>query len=110
MKTNSFKIYPRTEAKKKDGSLPIYFRLTINRQPFYYSLQVSIPDVKYWDEIKCRVRRNSKTNYFQDNNTIEAAENRARAIIQEFKDKFKPLTLDEFRRRFVTDKLLQQGD
>ncbi|MCX6268215.1 MAG: phage integrase SAM-like domain-containing protein [Bacteroidetes bacterium] len=104
MKTNNIRIYPRTEAKKKDGSIPVYLRITINRHPVYYSLQVSIPNLKCWDDEKKRVRRNSITNYFQDNNTIDAAENRARAIIQEFKDRFKPLTPDEFRRRFVTEK------
>lgn len=109
MKTNTIKIYPRTEAKKKDGSIPIYFRLTINRNPAYYSLQVSVPDVKYWDEAKQRVRKNPKTKYFEDNNTIEAAEIRARAIIQEFKDKFKPLTQDEFRRRFETEKAFDRN-
>lgn len=104
MRTNNFKIYPRTEATKKAGQIPIYLRITINRHPAYYSLQVSIPHKKFWDEEKSRVRRNSITNHFQDNSTIDAYENRARAIIQEYKDKCKPLTLDEFRRRFLVDK------
>jgi integrase len=104
MRTNNFKIFPRTDATKKDGKIPIYLRLTINRHPVYFSLQVSISHLSHWDDEKNRIRRNSITNHFQDNNTIEAAENRARAIIQEYKDKFKPLTHDEFRSRFVVDK------
>jgi len=104
MKTNSFKIYPRIEATKKNGFIPIYLRLIIDRHPIYYSLRVAISSLEYWDCEKSRVRRNPFTNHFQDNNTIDAFVSRARTIIQEFKDRFKSLTRDEFHKRFVINK------
>lgn len=92
------KILLREDYKKKDGTRPIILRLTINRKPKKYSLNLSTKEDN-WDTESSRIRRNDPLK-FKNNNLIEKAEKRARDIIYDYKDNHKKLTFTEFEKHF----------
>ena len=53
--TATAKIYLRTDRPKKDGTFPVYLRLTAHRKKRYTATGVSV-EPKHWNERKSRVR------------------------------------------------------
>jgi len=96
----TFKIFLRTEYIKKDGSVPVYLRVVINRKKKDYSLGVSIWDPeKYWDASQNRVKRCTFINKSHVNGTIEDAETKAGDVIRELR-KNHSLTISAFDKLF----------
>ncbi len=54
MQRFSYRIILRNDYRKKDGTYPLYLRVTINRKVKYLSLNISIPK-ENWDENKQKV-------------------------------------------------------
>jgi site-specific recombinase XerD len=97
----TFKIFLRSDYPKKDGSIPVYLRVLINRKKKDYALGVSVFDpAKYWDEKTKQVRRCSWVKMDYINQTIEDAENKAGDIFRDFRRNGVSFTIDEFDRRF----------
>ncbi len=97
----NYKIFLRSDYPKKDGSIPIYIRIIINRKKKDYTLGVSIfePE-KFWDPKTRRLKRCSWVNQNYVNGVIEDAETRTGDIFRDIKRTNHPLTLDEFDKRF----------
>jgi len=97
----NYKIFLRSDYPKKDGSIPIYLRVIINRKKKDYALGISIfePE-KFWDEKSRHVKRCSWVNMPYINGVITDAEERTGEIFRDIKKTNQPLTLQEFDRRF----------
>jgi len=56
MESYSAKIYSREDFKRKDGTNPLYLRITINRKTKKFSLGISVKS-NYWDKKNGKVRK-----------------------------------------------------
>jgi site-specific recombinase XerD len=109
----TFKIFLRTEAPLKNGSIGIYLRLRSDKQKKDYSLGVSVlePD-KYWDPVPCRMRNCSWQDYDKVNREISAAEKKANDILFAYKwgeKKEKPFSVDVFDKEFRKEKITAES-
>ena len=96
------KIYLRKSFTKNDGSHPIYLRLTINRKPKTYSLDVSCHS-EQWNETRPEVKR-SCPDHKKINLIIDSAKTRAEKIIFDFAVNNRQLTYVDFEREFFAPK------
>ena len=92
------KLILRESFTKKDGSHPIYLRLTINRRSKYYSLGISAQKKDlYKDKFQIKPTvKNSALKNIQINETIT----KARQILNDFAKFSKPPTFIEFDLKF----------
>ncbi|MEI6900768.1 MAG: site-specific integrase, partial [Bacteroidota bacterium] len=105
-----YKIFLRTEAPKKDGSIGIYLRARVDRKKRDYSLGVSIFDQKkFWDIENSRMKTCSWQDYDKVNREISAAEKKANEILFDYKwgdKKDKPFSIDIFNKEFKREKAI----
>lgn len=99
MENASAKIYLRDDFERKDGTYPIYIRVTIHRRTKKYSLNVSVFE-KFWDKEKLRVKRGD-LKHQSKNLIIESNILRADTIINDFKAQRKPISFEEFEKYFL---------
>ncbi|MFW5804027.1 MAG: site-specific integrase [bacterium] len=92
------KIFLRSDFTKKDGTNPVYLRLTINRSKKDYSLNVSTL-VKDWNPEKGQVKRTHPEER-KINLIITNKLNRAREIIFKYQVNNLPVTFLDFERDF----------
>ena len=121
----TFKIIPQTRRIKKNGEVPFYIRVTINRHSKWHSLDTSFPfpdvikfyedplnfgkpfpnNIKHWDENECRIRLFPNVNKMrleQVNQKLEHVNTTARSLIHKFDiDKKKKLTFDVFEKEVL---------
>jgi site-specific recombinase XerD len=104
----NYKLFLRTEAPLKNGSIGVYLRVRVDNKKKDYSLGVSIlePD-KYWDPVNRKMKTCSWQKVDDINRDITAGENKASEIIFQYKwgeKKDKPLTIEIFDKEFRKDK------
>jgi hypothetical protein len=99
MKTASLKIFPRADYQMKDGSFPIYLRVTINRKHRLFSIGVSVPDLKHWDPGKREIKRHPG-RLLRDNQIVSEKWITANKIVNDSEIYQQRLTLDDFDRKF----------
>ncbi len=92
------KILLREDFEKKDGTSPIYLRLTINRKTKKYSLNLSTKK-EWWDNDSSRIRRGDPLK-FKHNLLIEQAEKKANDLLYDHRKNQKRLTFFEFEKIF----------
>jgi site-specific recombinase XerD len=98
---NSYKIFLRSDYPKKDGSIPVYLRVIIDRHHKDYALGISVFDpAKYWDATAREVKRCSFVDMKKINETIHDTEDRAYDILRYFRQKDIPFSISEFDVRF----------
>lgn len=99
---NYIKLILRTDAMKKDGSYPLYLRLTFNRKLKYMSLFKSV-HIHHWDdENECVRHTHPDANSI--NLLLKAYLKRANDIILDHEIKGKPLTFFDFETLFKNNK------
>jgi integrase len=99
MENASAKIYLRDDFQRKDGTNPIYLRVTIKRRTKKYSLTISVFQ-KYWDAEKLRVKRGD-LKHLSKNHIIESSLITAQSIINDLKTQRVPITFEAFESRFL---------
>lgn len=92
------KIIIRQDFTKKDGTHPIYLRVTINRKPKYLNLKISVKP-NFWDSKRLLVKKDYP-NSFKINLIIQNAVQRAEKIFFDYNIQNKPLSIGEFVRHF----------
>jgi integrase len=92
------KILIRKDFTKKDGTKPIYLRLTLDRKIKYFSLNISVKS-EYWDHKSETIKKTYPDSY-NLNLLIESSKTRAKQIIFEHKVKNLPLSLWDFEQLF----------
>ncbi len=97
----TYKIFLRSDYPKKNGSVPVYLRVIINRIKKDYALGVSVfePD-KYWDHKSRQIKRCSWVNMTYINGVITDGEDRAGEVFRNIRKENRPMTLAEFDKRF----------
>ena len=94
----SCKFILRLNLKKKNGLVPVYMRVILNRKNTVYSLNIDV-NPKFWDTIKFRLKTShmdaAKTNLLLDNYY-----NKANDLIFQSRINNKPLTFESFKRDF----------
>ncbi len=94
MESYSAKIYSREDFKRKDGTNPLYLRITINRKTKKFTLGISVKS-SYWDKKNGKVRKGDPA-HFNKNLTLESCLKRAEEILFEYRINRKQLTFDAF--------------
>ncbi|BDX37694.1 tyrosine recombinase [Tenuifilaceae bacterium CYCD] len=94
MENASAKIYLRDDFTRKDGTKPVYLRLTIGSKVRKYSLGVSAKEDN-WDKKNSRVKRGD-IKHLNKNLTIESNLKKAEDIIFQFKIERKAISFHEF--------------
>lgn len=95
------KIILRPDYKNSKGLNPVCLRLTINRKVKTYSLKIFV-DSNFWDAEK-GICKKTAPNWYNNNNFIDQARNKAERIIHEAKIYEKPLSFFDFERLFKGD-------
>lgn len=94
----SVKVYLRADYQKKDGSSPLYLRLTIDRKHKYYTMEISVKKAN-WNADKQLVKKADPEN--RAKNTIIASNlNRANEIIFDAQVRRKRVNFHEFEKKF----------
>lgn len=100
----TYKIFLRDDAPRKDKSIGVYLRATVNRKKRDFSLGVSIFEPKkYWDPSTKQMKKCDWQKVQEINQVIAAADKLARDIIykhtwgNEVED---PFSIDDFEREF----------
>jgi site-specific recombinase XerD len=96
------KIILKKSVTKKDGTHAIYLRLTINRFPKTYSLNVSCLK-EQWSETRCEVKLSCPESK-KINLLIANAKTRAAKIIFDYEVNSKQLTYVDYEREFFAPK------
>lgn len=81
------RFYPSLDRKKISGEIPIYVRITVNRQKVELSTRQVIKDTEDWDDQSERVKQKSNVN-----NALNEIEVELRNAYQEIKFTKKPLS------------------
>jgi addiction module HigA family antidote len=102
MENASAKISLRDDFQRKDGSYPVYLRVTIHRRTKKYSLAISVME-KHWDSEKLRVKRGD-LKHQNKNLIIESNILRADTIINDFKAQRKHISFDVFEEQYLLKK------
>ena len=120
----TFKIIPDTRRIKKNGEVPFYIRVTINRRSKLWSLDTSFPfpdvikfyedplnhvktfpnKLKHWDENECRIRLFPNVNKMrleQVNQKLVQVDISARTLIHDFDHDKKVLYFDVFEKEVL---------
>jgi site-specific recombinase XerD len=95
---NYAKVILRKDYTKKDGTIPIYLRVTLARKQKYYSLNYSTP-FELWDDDKCRVKKAHKNNH-NINLTIDNALKKAQDIFFNYNIEGRKLSFENFEKEF----------
>jgi len=109
----NYKIFLRTEAPLKNGSIGVYLRARVDNKKKDYSLGVSILEPeKYWDPDQKKMKNCSWQKVDDINRDITAGEKKASDIIFQYKwgeKKDKRLTIEVFDKEFRKDKALAES-
>lgn len=92
-------VFIRADYTKKNGKVPIFLRLQLDKQ-----YKIKIPNVeilpKNWDKKRCRVKK-AEPYYMQINNIIESALDKADKIILDYTCNNQTLTFELFKNDFL---------
>jgi site-specific recombinase XerD len=101
MNSVTFKIlfFVKRTKPLKDGSLPIFVRITINGERSEFSLQMSVPE-QLWDNQKGRAKGNAKQSR-QLNQYIETVLTNLHIKKREMEETGELLTADNLRRSYL---------
>ena len=107
IKKPTIKIVLRKDKELASGKYPVNLRVTFNRKPRYYTLkgdkETMTSDLIKWNEELGRYNRNRELNHF-----IESYEHRAKAVLDELKNKdfTFPLFESKFFKKYESTKIV----
>ena len=97
-----FNIIAYRSNQKKDGSYPIYLRVTKDGKRIYIDLGVTT-QLNQWDKSSGRFKRDKRLNpnYIKDNNLLNHYEERISSILRKFAEERVDWTLNLFKEQFL---------